>query len=64
VSVVVYDVRGKVVQTVVDGTLPSGNHSISWAGKDQAGRDVANGVYFCRVKVGNIEKTAKMLLID
>jgi hypothetical protein len=63
VSVAVYDVRGKLVRTVVDGTLPSGSHSISWNGKDQAGKAVADGVYFCRVKVGTIEETVKMLMM-
>ncbi|MFC1799582.1 FlgD immunoglobulin-like domain containing protein [Candidatus Eisenbacteria bacterium] len=61
VSIVVYDVRGKRVQTVVDGTLPSGYHKIPWNGTDEVGRPVSNGVYFCRVKAGSVEQTVKML---
>ena len=61
VSMVIYDVRGKLVKTVVEGTLPSGYHRIPWNGTDQAGRTVSNGVYFCRVKAGSVEKTVKML---
>jgi hypothetical protein len=62
VSMVVYDVRGKRVQTVINGMLPSGQHMISWNGRDQNDRSVVNGVYFCRVKAGSVEKTVKMLL--
>jgi hypothetical protein len=63
VSMVVYDVRGKLVKTVLDGNLPSGDHSIIWNGTDEAGHVVANGVYFCRVKVGTVDKTVKMVLM-
>jgi len=61
VSMVVYDVRGKRVRTVVNGTLSSGDHRIAWNGTDEAGNPVSDGVYFCRVKAGSVEKTVKML---
>jgi hypothetical protein len=63
VSMVVYDVCGKRVKTVLDGTLPGGDHSIVWNGKDEADNVVANGVYFCRVKAGTVDKTVKMVLM-
>jgi hypothetical protein len=63
VSMVIYDVRGKRVRTLVNGILPSGDHKISWTGRDEADKAVANGVYFCRVKVGTVEETVKMLLM-
>ena len=64
VSIVVYDVRGKRLRTVVNGTLPSGDHRIPWNGRDEADNTVANGVYFCRVKVGTVEQTVKMLMMQ
>jgi hypothetical protein len=64
VSMVVYDVRGRLVKTVLDGTLPSGDHSVVWTGTDQADNAVANGVYFCRVKAGTLDKTIKMVLMN
>lgn len=63
VSVVVYDVRGSRVDDVLNGTLPSGDHGISWTGRDGAGNTAANGVYFCHVRAGNVEKTVKLLLL-
>jgi hypothetical protein len=62
VSMVVYDVNGKRLRTVVNGTLPGGNHKITWNGRNDADNAVANGVYFCRVKAGTVEQTVKMLL--
>jgi flagellar hook assembly protein FlgD len=62
VSMVVYDVQGRQVKTLVNGALTGGTHTISWNGRDQAGNTVADGVYFCHVKAGTVEQTAKMLL--
>jgi hypothetical protein len=63
VSMVVYDVQGKRVKTLVNGSLASGNHTVRWNGRDEAGSTVADGVYFCHVKAGTVEETAKMLLM-
>ena len=61
---VIYDVRGKQVKTVVDGILASGSHTIHWSGRDDNDEAVANGVYFCRVKAGRVEETVKMIMVD
>jgi hypothetical protein len=62
VRMVVYDVQGKRVQTVVDRMLPRGDHQITWNGRDENNRSVVKGVYFCRIEAGSVEKTVKMLL--
>jgi flagellar hook assembly protein FlgD len=61
---VIYDVRGKQVRTVVDGVLPGGDHSIPWNGRDDSGHEAANGVYFCRVKAGTVQETFKMIQLQ
>jgi hypothetical protein len=63
VSLVVYDVRGKKVRTLVNGALPGGNHTIRWNGLDDAGNTVADGMYFGHVVAGTTEQTSKMLLM-
>ena len=63
VSMVVYDVQGKRVKTLVNGSMASGDHTIRWNGRDEAGSAVADGVYFCHVKAGTVQETAKMLLM-
>ena len=45
-SVGVYDIRGRLVAKLLEGTVERGAHRLQWNGKDGDGRDVASGVYF------------------
>ena len=45
----VYDVAGRLVRMLADGTLPAGERSISWDGRNSAGTPVASGVYTLRL---------------
>jgi len=49
VEVAVFDLSGRRVATLADGEQASGVHSVTWDGRDSAGRDVAAGVYFARL---------------
>lgn len=48
----VYNLRGQRVRGLSKGLKGSGRHSLNWDGKDDSGRDVANGVYFLRAESG------------
>lgn len=50
VRVRLYDVTGRVVRTLIDRTYEAGNHSATWDGRDDAGNQVARGVYFARIE--------------
>lgn len=52
VSLSIYDIRGHLVRSVVDRTLPSGEHRLDWDGRDGRGHDVASGVYVARLIFG------------
>jgi len=41
----IFDERGRLVRTLTDGVVQSGEHRERWDGKDQAGKSVASGVY-------------------
>jgi flagellar hook assembly protein FlgD len=68
VSIVVYDLLGRRVATVMDGSVVAGMHSVEWDGTDQQGSTCASGVYIYRTtaRAGG-EATAsiskKMMLI-
>jgi hypothetical protein len=47
----VYDVSGKRVRTLVDGTVSAGRHSAFWDGRDDDGRPAGSGVYLYRLEV-------------
>ncbi|MCP4291127.1 MAG: T9SS type A sorting domain-containing protein [bacterium] len=62
-QVVVYDVKGQKIRTLVNDILSSGSHEVSWMGRDDQGRAVASGTYFYRLITENESLVGKMLLI-
>jgi len=64
VTVSIYNVNGQLVTTLVDGSLPAGEHTVRWDGRDNAGQKVARGVYFCRMSTADVTEMEKMVLID
>lgn len=58
VTLTVYDLLGREIETVRQGLFPAGEHQVSW----QAG-DFASGIYFYRLQAGDFVKTHKMLLV-
>jgi hypothetical protein len=63
VTVRVYDVRGALVTTLLDGPLAQGSHDVSWNGADTNGRRVASGAYFYTLNTGQRMQSRKMLLV-
>ncbi len=59
----VFDVRGALVRTLVDGALPSGRHTVLWNGTSDSGRPAASGIYFYRLRSGAADITRKMILL-
>jgi hypothetical protein len=62
-SLIVYDILGRKVRTVVNDVLHAGEHFATWNGKDDRGLDVASGVYFYTLKAGAMSATHKMMLL-
>jgi hypothetical protein len=63
VRVSIFDVRGRLVRTLVDGVLDAGRHDLPWDGTDRAGESVASGVYFYRLKAGTSVHNGAMVLM-
>jgi len=63
VKVVIYNLMGQQVQTLVDGTQMAGKHTAVWRGKDALGHLVSSGVYFYRIKAGDYIESRKMVLL-
>ncbi|RMH81657.1 MAG: T9SS C-terminal target domain-containing protein, partial [Calditrichaeota bacterium] len=59
----VYDVAGRKVKTLVNGTFPAGTHTVQWDGTNEAGEPVTSGVYLYRLTSGNYTAVRKMLLV-
>jgi hypothetical protein len=48
-KLVVYDMSGRKVRTLIDGVVSSGNYEVDWEGLDDQGNRVTCGIYFCHV---------------
>jgi hypothetical protein len=63
VEVRVFDVAGRLVNTIVDRAKP-GENFVVWDGKASDGRTVASGVYFYQVKTDQFSAQKKMMLVN
>ncbi|MEO0085139.1 MAG: FlgD immunoglobulin-like domain containing protein [candidate division WOR-3 bacterium] len=61
-SLLVCDLSGRLVRTLVNSSQRPGTYTLHWNGKDNLGRAVPNGVYFCRFEAGDYRQTFKLLL--
>jgi hypothetical protein len=48
----IYDLRGRLVRSLVDEELSPGAHETTWNGRDDTGAEVASGTYVARIDAG------------
>lgn len=63
VTLDLYDARGRRVRRVHAGELPGGAHVLGWDGQDGAGRSVASGVYWARLRAGSDLSVRRLLVV-
>lgn len=59
----IYNIRGQHITNLVSSSMPKGNHTIIWNGKNKANKQVSSGVYFYRLSTDREAKTNKMILL-
>lgn len=59
----IYDVQGRLVQTLAERSLGSGRHTLLWDGRDRRGGKVAAGTFFADLRVGTARIHRKLLLL-
>ncbi len=64
VSLKIYDIRGRLVNALVNHNQAAGKYGVSWDGRDINGNGVSSGVYFYVLKVGDFKISKKMLLLE
>jgi hypothetical protein len=62
VDFAIYDLTGRRVKTLLRGVRDAGVHRVEWSGCDEAGAQLANGVYFYRLAASGFEETHKLLV--
>lgn len=61
----IWDVLGRPVRTLLRREpFTAGHHEILWNGRDDTGRAVAAGVYFCRIRAGQFNAMQKIILLQ
>ncbi len=63
VEITIFDIQGRKVTTLINSQVESGQHSVTWRGRDAYGRQVASGMYFYRTSYRDYVVTRKMLLM-
>ncbi|MBU2650520.1 MAG: T9SS type A sorting domain-containing protein [Bacteroidetes bacterium] len=64
VSLKVYDVSGKLVNMLINQLpLDPGLHACSWDLKDETGKTVNHGIYFCILELGDKILSQKLIII-
>lgn len=59
----IYNGLGRHIRTLVNGTIPTGTHTLVWNGREQNGTPMETGIYFYRFSSKKIVQTGKMQLI-
>ena len=63
VSLVIYDLAGRQVRTLVDEVQGAGAHAVTWDGLNQRGTRVASGVYFYQLQAGSEMDRKRVVMI-
>lgn len=58
VNLTVYDINGRIVETLVNGVQPAGYHSAVWHSRDRS-----SGIYFYHLTAGNYRAIRRMALV-
>ena len=59
----IYDVSGRLVRTLVNGTKEPGPYTALWNGHDDLGRGVASGNYYARIQMGSFTKNTQVTIL-
>jgi hypothetical protein len=62
-TVVVYDLLGNKVATLIDENVMPGRHTLSWNAVDDFNRKLPSGIYFYQIQAEGFIDTKKMLLL-
>jgi hypothetical protein len=60
----IYDIKGSLVQTLLERYVSAGSGSVRWRGTARAGSRVSPGIYFLKVSGLGQERSVKLVLLD
>jgi hypothetical protein len=63
VQIMIYDINGRLVGSLVDEVMQSGCYTASWNGTYDDGTPAPYGTYFVLFRAGNVEDVSKIMLL-
>ena len=63
VTLQIFNLRGELVRTLVNGTQVAKLYQIIWDSKNDQGQAVAAGIYICRFKAGDFTRVQRLVLL-
>jgi hypothetical protein len=63
VKLSVFDLRGRLVSTILDATLEPGPHSVAWDGQGRSGARLGAGIYWMRFSAEGSEFVKRVILL-
>ena len=63
VSITVYSLEGRLVKTLINQELRSGEHAVQWDGTNDIGTKVATGMYIYQLKTNSLVLNRKMSFV-
>jgi DNA-binding beta-propeller fold protein YncE len=63
VSITVYSLEGRLVKTLINQELRSGQHAVQWDGTNDVGTKVATGMYIYQLKTNSLVLNRKMSFV-
>jgi len=64
VKIVLYNMLGQSIRTLVDGNQSAGFYTVYWDGRSDMGSPVSSGIYICNMLAGEFSQNHKLLLLD
>jgi hypothetical protein len=61
--VTIYDIRGRLVNRIVDEEKEPGLYQVHWDGRDERGSMISSGVYLYTITAGDYSSTRKMVVV-
>jgi len=63
ISVIVYDLKGRMVWESNINTQPAGSHLVHWSGTNNIGKEVSSGIYLIQLSAGDWLESKKVVVL-
>ncbi len=62
VELIIYNINGQKICSLLKADEMTGEHTVTWNGRDDSSHVVSSGVYICRLRTPEGEKSSKIIL--